>query len=162
MLFDAVAPNWKKDVDFSFTKDENQQLIAWYIQHIEEQEISAKRLVARDLFTFEQNKLLVEYENNKYDYQVSLLPEISFSDNSDNSCCLTVRDLDGETLVRNLVSFDEAFFYALSSPKLKSELYMSLLSQFKHELTIDEKAEVQTMLTKRIKLYISRKIIRIE
>ena len=163
-LFDATIPDWKKDFYFEFTKEENQKLIKWYIQHIDEQEVFTKRLVARDLFTFEQNKLIVEYEKNGYDYLISLLPEITFSDieMEKSGYCLLVKDIFTDSVVRDLDQLDEAIFFELNSPKLKSELYNAIISRFETGLSVDEKEKMQTMFTERIEFYISRKVMKIE
>jgi hypothetical protein len=163
-LFDAIIPNWKKDFDFEFTKEENQKLIGWYAKHIDEQEISSKRLIARDLFAFEQNKRLTEYEKNGYDYQISLLPEVVFSEieAEQSGYRLIAKDIFNDSIVRDLDQLDEVIFFELNSPKHKSELYSVIISRFETDLTTGEKEKMKTMLMERIEFFISRKIVRIE
>ena len=162
ILFEATFSDWIKDVEFEFTKAENQALINWYIEHINEPEMSPKRLIARDLFAYEQNRRFVEYENNKSDYQIFLLLEITFLETEKGGYQLVVKDLSNDTHVRELDQLDEAIFYELNSPKRKSELYNAIISRFETELTVDEKEKMNTMLVERIEYYVSRKIMAIK
>jgi hypothetical protein len=160
-LFEATIPNWKKDFYFEFTKEENKKLTDWYTKHIDEQEISPKRLIARDLFTFEQNKQMVEYEKNEYDYQVTLLPEVIFSEieTEKSGYRLIIKDFFNDSYIRDLDQLDEVIFFELNSPKRKSELFNAILGRFETDLSMNERKKIKAMLIERIEFYISRKII---
>jgi len=161
-LFEATMSDWKKDLEFEFTKDENQTLIAWYLEHINESDLSKKRLVARDLFAYEQNRRFIEYEDDKSDYRILLLPEIIFSETEKNGHVLTVKDFFSGSYIRELDQLDETIFYELNSTKRKSELYKSIIERFESKLTTDEEEKMKAMLLERIEYYISRKVIAVE
>jgi len=158
-LFNLTIPDWKEEFAFEFSKTENQNLIKWYVEHLDEQEISSKRLIARDLFTYEQNKLLTEYEKRNVDYKIILLSEIIFAETSNEGYSLTVRNLFNNSYIRKLDQLDEIIFYELNQPKRKSELFNSLLLRFETELSSEEKEKLKIMMEERIENYIGLKVI---
>jgi len=158
-LFNLFLPNWIKELDFKFDKIERENLLKWYKENFAEQKISQKRLVARDLFSFEQNILFNAYEKSDDNYTITLLPEIFFSRISDSGYNLSVRDFFNDSFIRNLDEIDEVIFFELNSPKRKYELFNSLLSHFEVDLQVEDKEKLRLMLDERIKYYIGHKII---
>lgn len=158
-LFDCTIPNWRNDFDFDFSQQENEKLIKYYSKNFNNEEMSNKRLIARDLFTYENFKLYTKSEKLNDDYQIALLPEIILVETSDENYSLTVRNLFNNSYIRKLDQFDQIILYELNSPKTKNELFNSLLLHFESELSFEEKEKFEIMLDERIENFLSLKVI---
>jgi hypothetical protein len=149
----------KNIFDFDFSQQENEKLIKCYSKNFNNEEMSNKRLIARDLFTYENFKLYTKSEKLNDDYQIALLPEIILVETSDENYSLTVRNLFNNSYIRKLDQFDEIILYELNSPKTKNELFNSLLLHFESELSFEEKEKFEIMLDERIENFLSLKVI---
>lgn len=161
-LLDITSPNHQEYTKFRYSKTENEDLVKWYSQHIDtETEITNKRLLARDLFTYEQVRKIDQYHQHNIDYEIILLPEIVINQDTEKFKLYT-KELGDDNFVREMDQMDEVIFYELNSPKRKSELYNAIICRFEEEPSDEEKAEFQTILYKLLRHYIGLKVLAVK
>ncbi|MBB3188344.1 DUF6734 family protein [Microbacter margulisiae] len=160
-LFDLTIPDWSQKFDFRFTKDENDELIEWYAKHLEEEEITATRLLARDLFTYEQIRKIDSYEQEGLDYKITLLPEIMIREKQNGGHNVSTKEIFEYSFSIDLDQMSEVILYELSTSRLKSELYAAMLSHFETAPSPEDAEKLQAVLLEHIKYYIGLKIITI-
>jgi hypothetical protein len=159
LLFDLTIPDWNQKFDFQFTREENGELTGWYAKHLEGEEATAKRLLARDLFTYEQIRVIDGYEREGLDYKITLLPEIIIAETQNGGYNLSVKEMLEYSFTIDLDQMSEVILYELNTAMHKSELYTVMLSHFETAPSPEESEKLKAVLLERIKHYIGLKIV---
>jgi hypothetical protein len=122
-LLKNIVPEKYENLNYSFTQEENQELIKWYEEHLLEEEITPKRLLARDLFTQHQ---LLTYNEMEENSKLILLKEFEIIEEEENKL-LYLKTIKDNKFIKNLDTIDEIVLYELANnPISKKDLLKNL------------------------------------
>lgn len=123
----SIVPEKYENLNYSFTQEENQELIKWYKTQLFEEEITPKRLLARDLYTFGQIKFFESLENSQKDYYLISLKEFEIIEQENNKVLFLKTFHQEHSFVKNVDAVDEVVLYELTDqPIKKSDLLKNL------------------------------------
>lgn len=160
-LFSEINPGHQNFNNLKFTKNENDELIEWYRNNIEGEEKTIKRLIARDLFNYEQVRLIEKLEEENRDYKIKLLPEIIIGKTNNGGYNLSIKEIIRNSFIADLEKIDELIIYELNNPKLKSALINSILNRLKDNISNDEEHVLRKYINTLLEQFVRTKTIAI-